>query len=113
MSDAEKMDRLMEKHAAKAGRGGDPAPIKDSVGVWELDDRDAKLVCPKCGKARIAKVPKSWWVLAEKRGQENPFWESPCDRCFEKAESRLESLCKPPERKVSEALELELPTEER
>ena len=112
MTDAEKMDRLMEKHAAKASKPGEQ-PLKDLVDVWELDDRDAKLVCPQCGKARTAKVPKSWWLLAERRGEENPFWKSPCDSCLEAEEDSLKSLCKPQAQKVSEALELELPTEER
>ena len=113
MSDNEKMDRLMEQHAAAKARrtGNDPAPIKDLVNTWELDDRDAKLVCPQCGKARISKVPKSWWFLAEKRGEKNPFWRSPCDSCIE-----LEGERKEKEKEatgVSEALELELPIEER
>ena len=99
MSDEEKMDRLMESE-----------PMKDVANAWELDDREARLVCPQCGKARIAKVPKSWWVLAEKRGEKTPFWRSPCECCLV-----LEGDRKAKEEKVtevSEALELELPMEE-
>ena len=95
----EKTDRLMESE-----------PMKDVANAWELDDREARLVCPQCGKARIAKVPKSWWVLAEKRGEKTPFWRSPCECCLV-----LEGDRKAKEEKVtevSEALELELPMEE-
>ena len=113
MTDDERMDQVMEQHAAKTEKyqaGKDPKPMQDVANAWELDDREAKLVCPQCGKSRIAKVPKSWWVLAEKRGEKAPFWRSPCECCIE-----LEGDRKAKEEKVtevSEALELELPMEE-
>lgn len=50
MTDDEKMDRLMESYAAKASKplDGDPKSIKDIleaiVEVWELGEREAKLV---------------------------------------------------------------------
>ena len=110
MSDEEKMDRLMEQHAAKVNRGA-PAPLKDLVDVWEIDDREARLVCPQCGKGRIAKVPKSWWALAERRGEKNPSGRSPCECCIELEGDRKAKEEKATE--VSEALELELPMEER
>ena len=113
MSDQEKMEQLIEQHAAmveKLQTVADPKPMHDVANAWELEDREAKLVCPQCGKARIAKVPKSWWVLAEKRGDKTPFWRSPCECCIE-----LEGDRKAKEEKgteVSEALELKLPMEE-
>lgn len=50
MTDDEKMDQLMESYAAKASKplDGDPESIKDTleaiVEVWELGEREAKLV---------------------------------------------------------------------
>jgi len=104
----EKMDRLMEQHAAKVSKPKEK-PLKDLVDAWELEeDREARLVCPQCGKSRIAEVPKSWWALAEKRGEKAPFWRSPCECCIELEGDRRAKEDKATE--VSEALELQLPT---
>lgn len=123
MTDAEKMDRLMEEHAAKAAKPSDPpvsdgdrrsgpGPLADAIEVWGLDDRDAVLVCPQCGKERTGKVLKSWWIIAEKRGDTNPWWKLLCTPCADAEEADTTKKRKPPEPEVSQALELELPIEE-
>ena len=78
-----------------------------------MDDRDAVLVCPQCAKQRTGKVLKSWWMLAEKRGDTNPWWKMVCTPCAETEQEALSKRTQPKRPKVSEALELELPTEEQ
>lgn len=110
MTDDEKMEHLMKQHAAKKVAGASEAkPMQDVANAWELDDRDAPLVCPQCRVTRIGKVPKAWWRLAESRGEDDPpCWKLLCDVCAE-AEEEGAKAKKEPAPKVSENLDIEFP----
>jgi hypothetical protein len=113
MSDDDKMRQLVEKYdkAKEKQPERDETPLAADVAVWELDDRPAVLICPQCAKERKGCVPKMWWVLAAKRGDTNPWWKTHCTSCAEALDA-IEEEKKPKPPAVSEALELELPTEE-
>ena len=76
---------------------------------FELDDRPATFVCPQCAAQWKGKVFKSWWAIAEKRGDKNPWWKAMCTSCYadEVADKTRKQEAEKP--KVSEALELDLP----
>lgn len=84
-------------------------PEPADLSAYELDDRPAVLVCPKCADQRKGKVFKSWWIIAEKRGDKNPWWKSLCDMCAAAVEEKTRKTREAEKPKVSEDLVLELP----
>ncbi|KKM21832.1 hypothetical protein LCGC14_1631470 [marine sediment metagenome] len=112
--DERKITQLMAAHAAKVRsqpkKQESRGDVADIVRDWDLDPRPARVVCPDCKKERSTLRPRGMWKAAERRGEKDPVWESPCEKCSREPKRQAG----PPAPEISQAPELEFPTlEER